>query len=133
MFFFFSIRRSPSSTLTDSLFPYTTLFRSRLDHRPVCDGDRRRGGAIPEIVDRQDDLGCAQRMRHVVGDADRLRGQDQVGGAVGIVDAGAADQPASRVERGQARSEEQTSELQSLIRISYAVYCLKQKTHKVYN
>src|SRR3546814_3311918 len=89
------IRRPPRSTRTDTLFPYTTLFRSP--------------GADP-AVGRARQAG-AQWHRGV-----HLR----------------AD-PAGRAGRGQghrhppARSEEHTSELQSLMRISYAVFCLKKK------
>src|SRR3546814_12907997 len=91
--FFLMIRRPPRSTRTDTLFPYTTLFRSvrepqpqerQLQRRPVAEGVR--GG-------RED----RRRFRHpgIAGD----------------------------------RSEEHTSELQSLMRISYAVFCLKKKTN----
>src|SRR3546814_5472653 len=74
--FFLMIRRPPRSTRTDTLFPYTTLFRSyQGDLSQAAGGDARRGG-----------------------------------------------------ERGHPiRSEEHTSELQSLMRISYAVFCLKKK------
>src|SRR3546814_2845962 len=88
------IRPPPRSTRTDTLFPYTTLFRSlrripgvvlrRAAPRPQRGGGRRRGAAAP-------------------------------------VEHGAA-------HRGR-RSEEHTSELQSLMRLSYAVFCLKKKTH----
>src|SRR3546814_5591989 len=91
------IRRPPRSTRTDTLFPYTTLFRSR-------------------------QLG--QRHELAPGLLDRLRDvADVVGRPVAgfpvrrlIADAGPAH-----------RSEEHTSELQSLMRISYAVFCLKKK------
>src|SRR3546814_8452083 len=78
------IRRPPRSTRTDTLFPYTTLFRSQ----------HRRAGA------------------------QRLAGRT-------AYPAGDADHPGAG--RGFARSEEHTSELQSLMRISYAVFCLKKK------
>src|SRR3546814_3357687 len=74
------IRRPPRSTRTDTLFPYTTLFRS-----PDRGADA--GGRFPKLPGRM------------------------------------ADNP-------QFRSEEHTSELQSLMRISYAVFCLKKKTCK---
>src|SRR3546814_8450475 len=81
------IRRPPRSTRTDTLFPYTTLFRSV----PAGHGiDPARAGA------------------HLAPGAD---GAAQTGGAV-------------------ARSEEHTSELQSLMRISYAVFCLQKKNHQ---
>src|SRR3546814_20082339 len=95
--FFLMIRRPPRSTRTDTLFPYTTLFRSHLD---ALGGRRQRHRA-------KVGAGRLQRMRRVA-----------QGGVVG--DAGGADY----------RSEEHTSELQSLMRISYAVFCLKKKTKR---
>src|SRR3546814_10350233 len=95
--FFLMIRRPPRSTLTDTLFPYTTLFRSartQPQFRLVC------------VFFRQ---GIGLR----VGDIGRIA-DDQ------IVDL-------ARHRRKQIRSEEHTSELQSLMRISYAVFCLKKK------
>src|SRR3546814_14469380 len=111
MFFFLMIRRPPRSTRTDTLFPYTTLFRSDLD--------RRRSG------DRQVDAAASGRGAACeggqVGHLYQRRGS---GGA------GAAARTAPGARRGarRARSEEHTSELQSLMRISYAVFCLKKKT-----
>src|SRR3546814_15299595 len=90
-FFFLMIRRPPRSTRTDTLFPYTTLFRSL------------RGG-FGELV-------RAIEKQHGSGDRER--------------DHGDADK-----EHQQQRSEEHTSELQSLMRISYAVFCLKKKKRK---
>src|SRR3546814_11675355 len=92
VFFFLMIRRPPRSTRTDTLFPYTTLFRSA-QRADLGDQDalRRRG--------RRD-----ARVRR------GRRGHRAV----------AASGPAGR-------SEEHTSELQSLMRISYAVFCLKKK------
>src|SRR3546814_1605934 len=90
------IRRPPRSTRTDTLFPYTTLFRSA------------RGGLME--ADDQEQSGDDTGHRH---------GQpDQAGGAQVLLDEG----------RVADRSEEHTSELQSLMRISYAVFCLKKKT-----
>src|SRR3546814_5022511 len=94
------IRRPPRSTRTDTLFPYTTLFRS---HR--C--DRREG-----IQVRADDRPL-EEGRH------GARGR--------TVDGGCAVAPGAAADAGH-RSEEHTSELQSLMRISYAVFCLKNKT-----
>src|SRR3546814_5039074 len=91
--FFLMIRRPPRSTRTDTLFPYTTLFRSRL-------ADHRIDRADPDTVRRQFD-------RHRPGERDRRALRAVV-----------------------PRSEEHTSELQSLMRISYAVFCLKKKTNK---
>src|SRR3546814_2465272 len=94
-FFFLMIRRPPRSTRTDTLFPYTTLFRSLPDRRH-CGGCRR----FPRIA--------AARRR--VPRGHRLDGE--------------------REHRRPARSEEHTSELQSLMRNSYAVFCLKKKKRK---
>src|SRR3546814_17464166 len=81
VFFFLMIRRPPRSTRTDTLFPYTTLFRSGYGQT----GNRQAGNARPAIV--------------------------------------------SDGQWSGRRSEEHTSELQSLMRISYAVFCLKKKKY----
>src|SRR3546814_5192573 len=107
-FFFFMIRLPPRSTRTDTLFPYTTLFRSR--PRPLA--------AAPP----------ADAAARAV--ADPLQG-DVV--AVGLAGAGRRDVAGPVAGAGRTggvrvrRSEEHTSELQSLMRISYAVFCLKKK------
>src|SRR3546814_3987160 len=108
--FFLLIRRPPRSTRTDTPFPDTTLFRS--DGQPVG-GDRAR--VAPER--------CRHRrsrphLVHPARHGDRLASR------------GAADTPhqAARSDHRRRRSEEHTSELQSLMRISYAVFCLKKKT-----
>src|SRR3546814_6113943 len=91
------LRRPPRSTRTDTLFPYTTLFRSAAADRIAVNF----GQAVDRLL-----LKCRRAMRmavpFVVGRGVR---QAKVGG----------------------RSEEHTSELQSLMRISYAVFCLKKK------
>src|SRR3546814_11932732 len=94
--FFLMIRRPPRSTRTDTLFPYTTLFRSpdRREPSGATPKDRRRHRDRFDVVDR--------RRTAVKADARRKR----------------------RLQR----SEEHTSELQSLMRISYAVFCLKKKS-----
>src|SRR3546814_6543125 len=105
-------RRPPRSTRTDTLFPYTTLFRS--DRCRVADVDRhqpemhapRRGRIIAEHRIPIAPLLVAER------------------GAVAAVRRAHAP---LRIGPEQ-RSEEHTSELQSLMRISYAVFCLKKKT-----
>src|SRR3546814_10039147 len=103
------IRRPPISTRTDKLFPYTTLFRSghRVERREI---DHRRP--------------CGERAI-IGGDIMRDIGQEQADAAA-LADA-ALLQPACDA-RDAVRSEEHTSELQSLMRISYAVFCLKKKT-----
>src|SRR3546814_14795429 len=96
LFFFLMIRRPPRSTRTDTLFPYTTLFRSRPEPHP-CRSRQSSGGA----------------------------------GACGGRNAVARTHRATGVVSGwRCRSEEHTSELQSLMRISYAVFCLKKKKNK---
>src|SRR3546814_15047904 len=98
-FFFLMIRRPPRSTRTDTLFPYTTLFRSRMGvgayrrHRKVLGHDTPRQRAVETAKYIQ----CWTHYRTFNAIAD------------------------------QCRSEEHTSELQSLMRISYAVFCLKKK------
>src|SRR3546814_4448275 len=95
------IRRPPRSTRTDTLFPYTTLFRSgrmfldRFAQQPQgarCRGDRNRPAIVAKFLPHD--------MR-------------------GVIDL-------------FARSEEHTSELQSLMRISYAVFCLKKKKNQLH-
>src|SRR3546814_4981379 len=109
------IRRPPRSTRTDTLFPYTTLFRSGPGRnllesgpgRPQQLADQHQAGSgtrVPETVVLPENPACG---------ADLRRGDPQI-----------------RSEHHCAvrpRSEEHTSELQSLMRISYAVFCLKKK------
>src|SRR3546814_6594029 len=100
--FFLMIRRPPRSTRTDTLFPYTTLFRSFDLH---ATGGSRRGDSL-RTGSRARELRRGHRQSHLA----RVRaGRSRVQGVP------------------RARSEEHTSELQSLMRISYAVFCLKQK------
>src|SRR3546814_3096076 len=123
------IRRPPSSTRTDTLFPYTTLFRS--DRRMASEpeqflhphADRR--AAFGAIIDR---MPAADRRRIIGGRMffEQLprRPVEQPRQRVGqLAVADVAETAASRKQR----SEEHTSELQSLMRISYAVFCLKKK------
>src|SRR3546814_2348279 len=107
------IRRPPRSTRTDTLFPYTTLFRSLV---------------APIAVHHQ--LALHQYFA-VVGDADR----DVLKGRADRVHAnpGAGAVAGNHRRRLGLRSEEHTSELQSLMRISYAVFCLKKKKPKTKN
>src|SRR3546814_4805096 len=119
-------QRPPRSTRTDTLFPYTTLFRSlgtvrpalapcmgrlRRDRRRYCRSCRQRR-ARPAESSAADGGGSHIRTRSLVR---RLRPHLSGGAARG-----------AKV----TRSEEHTSELQSLMRISYAVFCLKKKNKK---
>src|SRR3546814_5741835 len=116
MFFFFMIRRPPRSTLTYTRFPYTTLCRSRLldpfgGKAGAVDGDhvhsdrqaRIESGAVPDDFSHFPTFGQTKSS------------------------------PVGQIYRAAAvlRSEEHTSELQSLMRISYAVFCLKKKNYKI--
>src|SRR3546814_2282630 len=101
------IRRPPRSTRTDTLFPYTTPFRSD------C-GDAR-DAPIPPLLERGPDRR-----------PDRRRGQERHRHRRGR----RRGAPLRRQRPGGSRSEEHTSELQSLMRISYAVFCLKKKNTK---
>src|SRR3546814_14383468 len=88
--FFLMIRRPPRSTRTDTLFPYTTLFRSLTARRTDAEKEAKGLDGTPLTLIRQ----------------------------------------SSNTGQLNGRSEEHTSELQSLMRISYAVFCLKKKKHK---
>src|SRR3546814_4507905 len=104
------IRRPPRSTRTDTLFPYTTLFRSRnpwSDQRPIAINPQ----GVRSL--RYGFLGCAKKMIVAAGRTHRAPVE--------------RDGPAGAQ---RSRSEEHTSELQSLMRISYAVFCLKKKITK---
>src|SRR3546814_2015029 len=106
------IRRPPRSTRTDTLFPYTTLCRSRavaaVVHRRA---HATRAVLLPVRTDRDGVGATGWRLP-------RVRNADHAGHCH-LADAGEA----------RLRSEEHTSELQSLMRISYAVFCLKKKTN----
>src|SRR3546814_9902333 len=166
-FFFLMIRRPPRSTRTDTLFPYTTLFRAERRWEtsneglgrdpPVAEGDPRRAAgaapgdsahreAVPQADHRRPDLGAfsgaAARLHrlllavqgrdrsapprprfHRAGRRSRLAGGGGEGTAGGVLELAPAHEAGTR-------SEEPTSELQSLMRSSYAVFCLKKKTEK---
>src|SRR3546814_1616375 len=107
-FFFLMIRRPPRSTRTDTLFPYTTLFRS--GEYPAFVKLGRDGGDHRAALCAGADLRPYRRQVH---------GRRAVGGDRG-----------RQSYRAGGRSEEHTSELQSLMRISYAVFCLKKKKTK---
>src|SRR3546814_2256647 len=102
------IRRPPRSTRTDTLFPYTTLFRSgrAVPHRLLVATRGLHRGPLPRASHRRTPCGV-----------DRLA----------VADA----RPPNALR--QPRSEEHTSELQSLMRISYAVFCLKKNKMTKHN
>src|SRR3546814_2626020 len=105
------IRRPPRSTPTYTLFPYTTLFRSATyrEHLLFAPGQIARLGVTPlfqsrKVIEHFFDSPCRCAIARL------LHAHDQI-----------------------LRSEEHTSELQSLMSISYAVFCLKKKRHYVEN
>src|SRR3546814_2276274 len=102
------IRRPPRSTRTDTLFPYTTLFRS-----------------VSPMISRRELL-AAGAILPLFGASSILRANEPDLSALRAITGNA--RPIEAAER--TRSEEHTSELQSLMRISYAVFCLKKKKHK---
>src|SRR3546814_1770292 len=112
-------RRPPRSTRTDTLFPYTTLFRSSAPDLLVASRDTVRfSGSHPDCrVDVDTLTAPLPACGHCASSASPAPC------------ARCLDQMTSRLDayQGELRSEEHTSELQSLMRISYAVFCLKKK------
>src|SRR3546814_8315042 len=113
------LRRPPGSTTTDTLFPYTTLFRSRLPPRFLAMWYWQSGQLAAKSncsgrgsVGRNLHLKMRPTWRSTVRYAGRFHAHSLA---------------------FTGRSEEHTSELQSLMRISYAVFCLKQKTNEQYS
>src|SRR3546814_9037835 len=104
----------PRSTRTDTLFPYTTLFRS------LVAGARR----LPAVVRRA--VG-----RHLLVDGRRRYARTGVLAGVPRAVPFGGRPPLRPADQGHHRSEEHTSELQSLMRISYAVFCLKKKKTQI--
>src|SRR3546814_1539297 len=124
--FFLMIRRPPRSTRTDTLFPYTTLFRS--DHLHLDAGlvdVPRPGGVARKVEDAAVaaalDLPVERQIERAV-----PVGGDEVAAAhlAGLRCQNQRPVP----HHPMGRSEEHTSELQSLMRNSYAVFCLKKKS-----
>src|SRR3546814_6397953 len=107
-------RRPPISTRTYTLFPYTTLFRASRpgEGHDQCRSPRQAGASL---------AGADLMLAHGLRQEHALRRLQRAAGRGG--EDGRASRPA-------ARSEEHTSELQSLMRISYAVFCLNKK-HKI--
>src|SRR3546814_10476554 len=98
------IRRPPRSTRTDTLFPYTTLFRSKAIHPIIISIDRH--FERETLMEKETFVARALFERHYLSNMRRVLAVGDIHGR---------------------RSEEHTSELQSLMRISYAVFCLKKK------
>src|SRR3546814_13916222 len=115
-------RRPPRATRTDTLFPYTTLFRSQARRHGGHDRQTNYALHAPSPAVCKSDLG----MRYRSGLWRRVYGKP--GLCAKTIEALRAPPLTKRGGvRGRGRSEEHTSELQSLMRISYAVFCLKKK------
>src|SRR3546814_6828233 len=165
MFFFLMIRRPPRSTRTDTLFPYTTLFRSTFAIGPTLahlDVDVQKYLLVQQLDHVLPRLGCdalhvratrTQQNRTVCFALDHYASGDPDTGVIlfpffddycaavrKLVAHQAEDFLANKFGHNKAhgpvgRSEEHTSELQSLMRISYAVFCLQTKNtqHSITN
>src|SRR3546814_3093339 len=120
------IRRPPRSTRTDTLFPYTTLFRG--PRRPPVTSVRWFGRCLTPFLDRESPraISWPDNVRDHPADLPLPReGPERRGAGERGPDPGPG--LAGRSPLRRRRSEEHTSELQSLMRISYAVFCLKKK------
>src|SRR3546814_9143785 len=139
------IRRPPRSTRTDTLFPYTTLFRSKTiipsSLRSSTSRNRSSSTTSRRIVSGKSDS-ASRRVSGMSSSviADRIFREHQyelphmidqprVDSVLGMFERLQQLLPHPPVEAIARRSEEHTSELQSLLRISYAVFCLKKKTN----
>src|SRR3546814_4937942 len=111
------IRRPPRSTRTDTLFPYTTLFRSAW-HISGGEGWSANSANRRVLVTHSDGRQTVEELKEDLG----LRRDDTEGTRRQLRSQG--------IEAADIRSEEHTSELQSLMRISYAVFCLKKKNNE---
>src|SRR3546814_7161161 len=108
------LRRPPISTRTDTLFPYTTLFRSRVATAAVA-------GEVLALVGGE--IGVDEALMVAIDGAHHAGPRiedDEISGRLAL-------QQIALVVDDRGRSEEHTSELQYLMRISYAVFCLKTK------
>src|SRR3546814_3395218 len=134
IFFFLMLRRPPRSTRTCTLFPYTTLFRSAL--AVVAEGADRDGAFLGLALADDEQIGDFGEavfadlvvdllVPEVAFGADARRGE--LRHRILRIIVGVAD------DRRDHRSEEHTSELQSLMRTSYAVFCLTKKKSKLYH
>src|SRR3546814_7233294 len=114
------IRRPPRSTRTDTLFPYTTLFRSIKELTATALG-------VGSMVDDDANAGTPDVFQAI-----DLSSATAASAALGVLDDAIQTVATERANLGaqqNRRSEEHTSELQSLMRISYAVFCLKKKNN----
>src|SRR3546814_10749743 len=116
------LRRPPRSTRTDTLLPYTTRFRSPVPRRPDPVHPRNRGGrGAGAAAGAAGEIRRPLRTAPGLGFAGAARLRPRIQGTLW-----------ERLQPRALRSEEHTSELQSLMRISYAVFCLKKKKYPRY-
>src|SRR3546814_1082895 len=127
MCFLLRVRRPPRSTRTDTPFPDTTLFRSQNDPADIAKLLARRAQSPTDVklfagwrVDRQDSGSKRRASKWANAIRSRVLRDD-------TPDTGCGTKLFERAAFLDLRSEELTSELQSLMRISYAVFCLKKK------
>src|SRR3546814_7141893 len=128
------VRRPPKSTRTDTLVPYTTLVRSGADRR----AERRRSGGARAYRPASAPTGPAwsealppSEQGGLIGRIDDRRAVDPGEGREGVHPPARFRENFDDLYPPDHRSEEHTSELQSLMRISYAVFCLK-KQHTIH-
>src|SRR3546814_2237364 len=115
IYFFLMIRRPPRSTRTDTLFPYTTLFRSNRLSKKYLLGANQLTIRF-EVLDHNEPVQADRNNPRLFFNSHERSDRSRV----------------QRALRQQScRSEEHTSELQSLMRISYAVFCLKKKKKQI--
>src|SRR3546814_9680778 len=141
LFFFLMIRPPPRFTLTDTLFPYTTLFRSSAEPRSEADCQRRHlelasgsltgAGRCPAPSPSGEEAAKSYYkgtvMRPACSQVAASRTSWRRCACWLMRAAGRPARKSSDIHSRSGRPEEHTSELQSLMRISYAVFCLKKK------
>src|SRR3546814_4666194 len=123
LIFFVIMRRPPRSTRTDTLFPYTTLFRSH-GSSPSSNSRREspRTAPLPSP--------CLSSLRTPPTSLPSCSGSRPIDWPIPIQLFSLSCSAISRTQMLRTRSEEHTSELQSLMRISYAVFCLTKKNEQ---
>src|SRR3546814_5619956 len=137
-FVFLIIRRPPRSTRTDTLLPFTTLFRSDCFAGAGAgavsgvDSASAEGSAgIASVRTLSETLASGTEAGVTDATTSAGTGVDSVGSVLsGFEHAANTGKSATTIRYRNFRSEEHTSELQSLMRISYAVFCVKKKNHK---
>src|SRR3546814_7421552 len=117
------IRRPPRSTRTDTLVPYTTLFRSLADEADGAVADLHLDAVVGHLMHRAGHHVALLQLLGAAGEGILAELLDAEADALLV------DVDVEHLDLDDVRSEEHTSELQSLMRISYAVFCLKKKNN----